>query len=511
MARSQLSRTTEKNAQEISNLIRSAELTLQELEISLRNWDAEDAEIWPLLQRKAYNDPRFREIGLIDPDGNLIATSLGPVRPPIQIDSLGRVDLSNKTLQLTGPLTTTVMRERSIVLVWPTEGQGELNILVDPMLLQDFWTNLNELDLGQDGYLAYVDTSNDKVIAGIGLFPKSIDPFSSTIRRDRIRVIQPVADTEMVVIGEVSRHWVMQNWHRLFTIAMPIVLLVSFLIISLLARLLWCSQLWDYDIEVGLKNREFELYYQPIFNLENNRCVGAEALIRWQYSHQRTVLPSVFIPAAEATGIITRLGQWIIEQVVAQCTELLDERYDFYISINLSPIQITSIKPSKLLFDLLLSQGNVVHKLMFEITETTLADAGEEQLQKNIQKIQGLGAKIALDDFGTGFSGINYLSKLKVDYLKIDRTFTHASATASLLSSVLVGVVDLSNRLGISLIAEGIETEEQRSALLAKGVQFGQGWLYAYPMTFSEFEAFLATQPANSANAGRSSEAADSP
>jgi len=491
VARSQLNKTAEQNALQISSLIRAADLTLRELEVYLDNLESNKQAAWMLLQRIAYNDPRFREVGIVDEQGYLVVTSLGPVEPPILIDSGTRADLTLKELQIIGPVTTSVMEERSIVLVLPTQGLGELNILIDPGLLKNFGPTLGSVELGNDGFLAYVNTRNNQIIGGVGPLPRTASTLFESSRRDRIRVKYPIAQTDITIVGEVSRNWALRGWVRLLVVMVPVVLATSLMVIIALARLTYFAHLLDYDIRIGLKNQEFELYFQPIFHLETNTCIGAEALIRWQHSQRGLILPGAFVPVAEETGLITELGGWVLRKAAQSCTELVAEYPDFYISINLSPIQITSEVDSYSFFKVLKQYERVAPNLMFEITETSLAETGQTTIQKTITQIQSLGAKVALDDFGTGFSGINYLSQLSFDYLKIDRTFTHASGTTSSLATALDGMIDLGKRFHAPLIAEGIETESQRQILVQKGIQFGQGWLYARPMPLAELQHFL--------------------
>ena len=493
-ARSELEKAAEQSSRKLSDLIRAADLTLRELEIFLENFEETEQAAWELLQQIAYNDPRFREIGIVDAQGYLVATSLGPVDPPISIQSKTRADLSRREIQIVGPVTTSVMQQRSLVLALPTQGQGELNILIDPTLLQDFWTALGEQDLGQEGFLAYVDQRHEKIIAGVGLVPRSAETLLASAPRNHIQVRHPVDGTDVIIVGEIAKSWALRHWQRLLMTVAPIVLGSSLLVFAALTRFTYFTQLLDYDIRIGLRNREFELYYQPIFDLIANTCIGAEVLIRWKHSYQGLILPGVFIPIAEKTGLIVEMGEWVLQKAASECSKLLVDHPNIYISINLSPVQITSYQNAQTFYEKLKQYEAIAPYLMFEITETSLAETGQEAIPKTLQRIHALGAKIALDDFGTGFCGINYLSQFSFDYLKVDRTFTYASETTSNLSTALDGMIDLAKRFKANLIAEGIETEKQRQALLDKGIQFGQGWLYAHPMSLAEFKQFLSLQ-----------------
>ncbi|HEY9888979.1 MAG TPA: EAL domain-containing protein [Candidatus Obscuribacterales bacterium] len=498
--RTQLEANAERSAQQFSNLLRAADITLRELEVYLNNSNAESqADIWKLLQRIAYNDPRFREVGLVDENGFLVATSVGPVVPPVAIAATPRADLTRKELQVVGPITTAVMQERSIVLALPTQGQGEINILVDPVLLNSFWINSNELELGNEGFLAYIDNRSQRLIASVGLTPRNISTLAEPPPRDRLRVSYALPDADITIVGEVSRSWALRHWKRLLLAMSPIVLLTSLLVLVALVRLLYATHLLDYDLRIGLKNQEFELYYQPIFDMSSNLCVGAEALIRWNHSHQGLILPSIFIPVAEKTGIIAEIGEWTSHQAIKDCQQLLADYPKLYVSINLSPVQINSPIHSQAILNILKQNPAIAPQLMFEITETQIIENSQHSTRRFIANLQAIGAKVALDDFGTGYCGINYLSQLSFDYLKIDRSFIAASDTRSNLATVLDGVIDLGRRLQVGLIAEGVETTNQREALLQRNVCYGQGWLMARAMPGVEFKQFLMSNRATSA------------
>ncbi|MBE7382061.1 MAG: hypothetical protein F6J95_011685 [Leptolyngbya sp. SIO1E4] len=260
-AQSDLEKAVEQSARRLSSLMRASEITLKELEISLENLSLNDSRAWKLLQRLAYSDPRFREIGIINEEGLLVLTSLGPVDPPIYVNAKIRADLSVKELQIIGPITTTLMQERSIVLALPTKGKGEINILVDPIVLSTYWNSSNELDLGPDGFLAYVNKQDQKIITGSGILPRDGRISTSVIRKQRLREVHPVDGTNVYIVGEVSKAWVLQKWRHLLLIGSPITILSSSILMFLLIRFLYPTQMLDYDIKIGLKNNEFELHY----------------------------------------------------------------------------------------------------------------------------------------------------------------------------------------------------------------------------------------------------------
>lgn len=505
-AKVKLEAASQQSAYQVSSLVRAAEITLKELEVYLKNADAANPNNWKLLQRIAYNDPRYREIGVVNKKGELTLTSLGPVNPPIQMDSKFRADLSRKELQIIGPLTTSIMQERSIVLVLPTQGKGELNILVDPVVLNTYWSNFNELDIGSDGYTAYFNQSTQQVIASTGLLPKDKELFTNTASREEIKIIQPVAGTDLIITSTVSRRWILRNWRNLFFVVVPVSFLSSFLVAALFIRLIYLNHFINHDIKIGLKKSEFVLHYQPIFDLRTGSCIGCEALIRWQHSSRGLLLPSRFIPIAEQSGSITELGAWVVQQALFDQKEILEKYSNLYISVNLSPVQINSKASIQKILCFLEKRQDLLGRLILEITETVLIEAHQANTINAIASLRALGTRVALDDFGTGHCGINYLSQLNFDYLKIDQKFIAASDSTSTIASILDGIVDLGKHLKVDLIAEGIETEAQKQALLRKGIRYGQGRLLAPPMPVKEFEQFLNTRHLLSVNTSEKTE-----
>lgn len=493
-ARAKLEAASEQGSRQVLSLIRSAEITLEELEVYLENAEPDSTNTWKLLQRIAYNDPRYREIGVVNEEGFLSLSSLGPVDPPIPIDSQSRADLSVKKLQIIGPLTTNIMQERSIVLVLPTKGKGELNILIDPILLNTLWRGFDELDIGPDGYVAYLNQGNQKVIASTGLLPREENLLMMASSRQQISSVKSIDGTDILIVVATSREWVLRNWRNLALMIVPVSFLSNILIAFLFIRLMYSAQLLKYDIRIGLQKFEFELHYQPIFDLQTGHCVGSEALVRWQHGSRGLLLPGLFIPIAEQTGSIVELGEWVLERTLLDQKKILKKHPSLYISVNLSPAQLGSKLSSQNIIWFLRQHQEVAKQLIFEITETTLIEDYQENIIKAIADLRALGAKVALDDFGTGHCGINYLSRLNFDYLKIDQRFTSASDSDSTLTSVLDGIIDLGKRLKVDFIAEGIETESQKWALLRKKIRYGQGRLLAHPMDIREFEQFLSTQ-----------------
>jgi diguanylate cyclase (GGDEF)-like protein/PAS domain S-box-containing protein len=246
------------------------------------------------------------------------------------------------------------------------------------------------------------------------------------------------------------------------------------------------------DLRMALENNEFYLQYQPIVELATGCVRKAEALLRWQHKTLGIVSPAEFIPVAEDTGLIIEIGDWVFRQAMQQVS-VWRERFhpSFQISVNKSPVQFRSENASHdewiaYLHKLLLSGDSLV----IEITEGLLMDNRPVISEKMLQ-FRDAGIQVSLDDFGTGYSSLSYLKKFDIDYLKIDQSFVRNLASGSEDMALCEAIIVMAHKLGIKVIAEGIETVEQRDLLAAADCDYGQGYLYSRPLLPQDFEALL--------------------
>ncbi len=246
------------------------------------------------------------------------------------------------------------------------------------------------------------------------------------------------------------------------------------------------------DLRVALADNQFQLYYQPIVELATGAIRKAEALIRWQHPEYGLISPAAFIPIAEETGMIVEIGDWVFRTAVnrvahwraAYCA-------DFQVSINKSPVQFAGRGVSH---DIWLNQltelGLPGESVVIEITEGLLLDASNSTKDK-LLIFRDAGIQVAIDDFGTGYSCLTYLQKLDIDYLKIDQAFVFNLTPASKNMALCTAIIVMAHELGLKVIAEGIETNEQYELLAAAGCDYGQGYFYSRPVATEEFEELL--------------------
>jgi diguanylate cyclase (GGDEF)-like protein len=254
------------------------------------------------------------------------------------------------------------------------------------------------------------------------------------------------------------------------------------------------------DLRNALANNEFSLCFQPVIDLADGRIRKAEALIRWQHPQRGLVSPAEFIPLAESSGLILDIGEWVFQEA-ARWVQRWRAEHDpqFQVSVNQSPVEFQRRRSAQWLAHLQ-ALGLPGNALVVEITEGLLLDASAG-VTEQLLEFRDAGVEVALDDFGTGYSSLSYIQKFDIDYLKIDQSFVRHLKGGSRDLALCKAIIVMAHELGIKVIAEGVETEAQRSLLLAAGCDHGQGYLFARPLPALEFDALLMghRQPALSA------------
>jgi len=253
------------------------------------------------------------------------------------------------------------------------------------------------------------------------------------------------------------------------------------------------------DLHFALKEKQFELYYQPIINLQSGQIVKAEALLRWIHPTRGMVSPVEFIPLAEESGLIVDIGNWVFQQATQQIKDWQNQGFDIQVSINKSPVQFRSINDHLDWIDHIKEQGIKENSLVIEVTESLLID-NAETIQKQLLGFRDNSIQVAIDDFGTGYSALSYLNKFDIDYLKIDRSFISNLALESNELILCEAIIVMAHKLGLQVIAEGIETEAQQQLLINAGCNFGQGFLFSKPIPVEDFEKLFVDNKSASDN-----------
>jgi len=241
----------------------------------------------------------------------------------------------------------------------------------------------------------------------------------------------------------------------------------------------------------AITNEDFVLHYQPKVSLASHRIVGAEALVRWNSAHSGMVSPASFIPLAEETGLIIPLGIWVLRTACRQNRAWQDAGYPpIPISVNLSPRQLARGDIVEVVKRILDETGLQAQYLELEITESVMTTDVEKSFAL-LTQLRALGVKISLDDFGTGYSSLSYLKRFPVDTLKIDQSFVRDIATDQDSGAIVKAIISLGRNLNLTVLAEGIETDDQFRFLLANGCDEGQGYLMSKPIPNKNFVDLL--------------------
>ena len=238
------------------------------------------------------------------------------------------------------------------------------------------------------------------------------------------------------------------------------------------------------DLEGALERREFELFYQPIVSLQSNEVLGFESLVRWRHPVLGMIPPLDFIPIAERTGFVVPLGAWILHEACRQLAEwhrTLPLTSDISVAVNISGAQWSDPALIDHIQHALDESGLDPKRLVLELTEG-IAIANPAAVTTTLMQLRAVGVRISVDDFGTGYSSLAYLRQFPIDALKIDRSFVQGVVSNKDTAEIVAGIMNLSNQLGLRVVAEGVEHEDQCEHLRALNCHAGQGHLFASPL-----------------------------
>ncbi len=252
--------------------------------------------------------------------------------------------------------------------------------------------------------------------------------------------------------------------------------------------------LMEGSLRTALDQDQFELFYQPQINVESDRVVGVEALIRWNHPEKGAIPPARFLPLAEESGLITLLDGWVLEHACRQCVSWHEQGFDpGRVAINLSGRQLASQGLLQRIEKVLERTGCHPEWIELEITEGFVMQQPEQSVRL-FSELQHRGIELAIDDFGTGYSSLSYLKRLPINKLKIDRAFVQDLPRGQSDAAIAKTVISLGENLRLKVVAEGVETRDQMEYLRQQGCLLVQGFLYARPMPAEEFTQFLQQQ-----------------
>jgi predicted signal transduction protein with EAL and GGDEF domain len=253
----------------------------------------------------------------------------------------------------------------------------------------------------------------------------------------------------------------------------------------------------EFDLRQAIMYGQFELYYQPVVNLQNGKITGCEALLRWHHPERGMISPTEFITIAEETGLIDQLGEWVLRTA---CAEAMTWPDDIKVAVNVSPVQFKNQTLALTVIGALAASGLPARRLELEITETAIIHNEEATLVK-LSQLREMGVQISLDDFGTGYSSLRYLQRIPFEKIKIDQSFIENVADNDVSHAIVQAVITVAKARNVITVAEGVETEQQRELLRMLGCSEMQGYLFSRPVPVQDLLQFFPTRAQRAADA----------
>ncbi len=348
-------------------------------------------------------------------------------------------------------------------------GGDEFAILIRPVLSQAQLSTLAKQVIETVAVPFEFGDTSFTVTCSVGISFSKVDQLDASL-------LQRQADLAMYRAKHEGK-----NTFRFFDAAMD----------ELMKRRVFLQQQLEHAVK---SNQSLSLKYQPQISMVSQRVSGAEALMRWETDTGEWISPAEFISLAEETSLILDVGNWLMESMFSQIAQWNKQRLPFgRIAMNISAVQLARENLSERLLNLMYRYEIPASQVSIEITETTLM-VDSDLVSHNLKLLKQAGLTLAIDDFGTGYSSLSYLKAIDADYLKIDRSFVIGIGKNRSDESIIEATIALAHRLNLKVVAEGVDSPEQRDFLCAVGCDVIQGYLYAKPLSALEFERFVMEQ-----------------
>jgi len=483
----QLSRYASSVADRADEIFGNAESTLAGMSQTLAP-SCTDAT-YQALRRTVFVSLYFQEATLVV-NGAVVCSSAGTKPQPIAYPE--NLIIPDSGIHISPPVSLASERMVSIVIHYRAAGNAMFGLHLNPLLLGEAVRKYAT----EDQVTLAVERSDGTVLAQFGLGGER--PLNQ-MQGNRVVLQSKRYPIRVVAIG--SPAWLLHNWQQNALIFGSLGLLTSALLFLLLLYVGRHQFSTGASVQDALAEGQFHVYYQPMMDTATGACVGAESLLRWHHPQLGTIMPDVFIAAAEESGFIVKLTKWLMGRIVTDMAELLKDNPHFQISLNLSPQHFAD---PRLLADIKSIFGRRVapEQIVFEVTEHQLIMNDDNQALEVLQNIRALGTPIAIDDFGSGYSSLKYLNQFPFDYLKIDKAFIDAIGTESITAGLVDTIVQMANQLKLKTVAEGVETPAQLAYLRQLKVDFVQGWLFSKALPADQFYTFVAANRSYMLGAG---------
>lgn len=437
-----------------------------------------------LMARLHVPSDRLQTVGYAR-DGRLMCSSLGshgegiPLPPPDYVSTLGN------ELRIDVPMPWSDDQPFLI----NTQRKTGFTAVVHPLIPVDVAPDTEGLSVG------VFSVSAQRRMFSQGRFEpgwvREIDGHAGRpfVHGDNVVVVLPSARYDFAAYAALPMRRVYETLLSWALVLVPLALVAGGVLFWLGDRAARRQAAIPTQIRGGLMRDEFFLVYQPIVALADERIVGAEALIRWKRHTGEMVRPDLFIPAAEAHGLITDISARVMQIAARDLGDLFAQHPDFHLALNLSSADLHEAATLDRLAELTRRTGAKPGNLMVEATERGFVDSAQASTVVTGARAQGIA--VAIDDFGTGYSSLSQLGTLPLDYLKIDKCFVDSIGKEAATSQVILHIIGMARGLGLAMIAEGVEHAWQADYLREHDVQYAQGWHFGKPMALAELRKLL--------------------
>jgi sensor c-di-GMP phosphodiesterase-like protein len=487
----------------ISGITRSALFPMEHVKQSFRQAEKVTPQCTPedinILRNFVFDLPYLTAANLIAPDGQVVCSSWGGT-----MASFLRFEIAHGEpgqFYLNGPTKVSWSSSPALFLVQNRQDGYALQAVINPKIFS------SELigNVGQGGFVALIRYQDGHVYATKGDFSKLVkrefldDKNANVIRfratfEDNINregVIMPVPELPGVAIMvAVSEEWLLKNWRYNILLLGGLGVIISGLLIFIIILTTRRSLSLESELRRAVKQEEFLLYYQPVVDLtRDNKLVGVEVLLRWGHPSYGFLEPSKFISLAEESDLIEPLTEWIICRAIQEWRRTLQFDPEFHLAINIAPRHMDSPHFMAMIERVLRSTHIQPQQLILEVVERGLLISDNGQVEKNLKLLKQHGIRVALDDFGTGYSSLSYIHRFEIQFLKIDQAFTSQVTEKTAVTDLVKTIISMAKQLNLSVVAEGVETEEQITFFKEQGVAWAQGYFFGKPAPIDVWRA----------------------
>lgn len=443
-----------------------------------------------ILRRLVLESTIFREAWLVR-DGRIVCSDVGLPAEPMPVDpELGQIGPVGEIQVLPRPgtgdradaifISYNSGKNYFFGLSMPIQTIGEL------MRYGDRKSDLAVFLMRSDGEVLDRSVNADQIAAP----PRQLPPVGLSVTEDGLLFARKVPGYHYFIVSVLPRQGLWRLWGKSLPLYGGLAVVLSLCIFMAAWMISTQTLSLESELREAIRLRQIIAHYQPILDLGTGKCVAVEVLMRWQHPRRGLVPPLAFIPEAERTGVITELTECMMVRALDELAPVFRDFPHLHAAINI-PVQ-TLTNPSFPAHVDRLIKGRFSYKnISFELTESTsLNNSALAQLRA----MKDLGIRLAVDDFGTGYSNLRYLSVFPFDFLKVDKAFVEGISPGEKSSGLVDQIVSIGRACGLQLIAEGIENTVQEDYLRRLGVEFGQGYLFAAPMTIQSLREWL-SQP----------------